>query len=532
MRISDNGVGCADPQMIFEKHTSAWDDVDEAFGEGFFLIFMVADWLTIRSHDWELELDILEMLETHDLTIEPQDGLDHVDGFTIEMTGKALDDNAWLLRDRVRSLGSMIAPRLSLNGSMVDKVQIDELREGEWKFENEYGTYYLAPKNGFGGEIRFYYDSRPVMERYYTAVRGRAILKTGGVTPKAPDRRDLVRNDAFYDMDRRLRHFIRDMYLEELKTATPTFLDHYAKAIQEYIPVNEYAEILPLPASLVQALQDEKWNKLLSKLNIHNDLNESNQVDRDPKITVGDVDTEYHEPSWLDQLEHAHVTLDDLDPDEVPQESELAVGEYTRMKDLLDVVDTLVWVPHSKVAELQEAVKDAEYKGYGILYPTNDMYESALTYLGIMCVTDLNMNVEERVEYTKVGPRSKKERRFMVLMSIVEKGLDLPPGTIQLGSLSMTFVEKKSGKELRTVSIEGVSRAEGIIIDRKVVDFPNYRAQAPDYPNITNHDFKALMRALVVIAHEVGHYRYGYSDNTVEHNASIQQISREIAELF
>lgn len=525
LTFKDDGIGCSDPQMIFEKHTSAWGDVDDAFGEGFFSVFMLADIVTIRSHDWGLVLDVNRMMDTHDMYIDVQKGLVHQPGFSITLRGPMIADSLWTLEKRMETVGSLIEPQLSINGRIVDKVAIDEVRPGERKYEDELATYYVRPRSGYGGQLEIYYDSRHVTDRYYTAVNGRVILKKGHVTPKAPDRRELVRDSEFYKMDTAIRGYIRDMYKQELIKATPVFLDTYAKAIQEYIPVEEYAEILPLPSSLIRALNEERWGKILGSMVIRNDVDPEEQ--KPPtRSTVTDSALSEGDAGWLETLGGSH----DLPVAEESEEPLLT--EYTPMKALLKMADFLLWVPHNRVSEIQSLIKEAEYKGYSLLYPANDMYESALRYLGIPSVEELDDHVKEQVEYEKLGPRSKKEKRFMVLMRMIEDGLGLKPGTIQLGTLNMSFIDKKADTVIRTVEVLGSSSADGVVIDRSVVNFPNYRAQAPDYPNITNHDYKALMRALVVIAHELAHFMYGYNDNTVEHNEATQKLSTEIAELF
>ena len=62
--------------------------------------------------------------------------------------------------------------------------------------------------------------------------------------------------------------------------------------------------------------------------------------------------------------------------------------------------------------------------------------------------------------------------------------------------------------------------------------FPEYRAQEPDYPTVTAHDYRVLLRVQQTLAHELAHLLYGFEDNTLEHSQATAKICYELAELF
>ena len=144
--IVDDGVGCADPQDLFEKNTSAWVDEDEAFGEGFFSVFLLADRLQVRSHDWELKVDVLDMLETKNMFIDVVDGLEFHDGFKVEIEGKSVSDRCWELKREVRQIAPIMAQKVVMNDVELEKIDlISKTSPRDVLVDNELFSAVLTP---------------------------------------------------------------------------------------------------------------------------------------------------------------------------------------------------------------------------------------------------------------------------------------------------------------------------------------------------------------------------------------------------
>ena len=50
------------------------------------------------------------------------------------------------------------------------------------------------------------------------------------------------------------------------------------------------------------------------------------------------------------------------------------------------------------------------------------------------------------------------------------------------------------------------------------VEWAAYRAQEPDYPNVTVHDYRVLMQVMQTVAHELAHLLFLTEDNSKEHS--------------
>ena len=148
--IEDDGVGCADPQALFEKNTSAWMNEDEAFGEGFFSVFMLADKLKVRSHDWELKVDVLDMLATKNMFIDVHEGLEFHDGFRVEIEGETVADRYWELKSEVRKIAPIMAQKVVMNDDELEKIDlISKTSPHDVLVDNELFSAVLAPATGY-----------------------------------------------------------------------------------------------------------------------------------------------------------------------------------------------------------------------------------------------------------------------------------------------------------------------------------------------------------------------------------------------
>lgn len=513
-RVVDNGVGCADPQAVFEKNTSAWGNEDEAFGEGFFSVFLLGDVIKVSSRDWVIEIDVLEMMETGVLDFEVRKAETYLDGFEVELVGERVRRWSYNLRSEVRKLGALIQPEVRLNAWVVEKTHPLSLGGNKQEFlvDNEFFKAVLTPERSYS-TIDIFYEDRPVKEEFFQGASGRLFIKKGMITLKAPDRKEYIYDSKRTKLQDSMYDEVRNMYKEFIRTATDEELDTFADMIDTYVEVEDYVEVLGVSKQL---------------FNTRNDGEDVSQEKEQPdpaaviemgkllsKVDLGPVDSE---------------TTDCIEPESKRQRP---TGQ---LQELVEKNKMLVWVAASEVDMKKTAIQDAEYYGFGVLYARNKLYERAFAHLGI-CHIDYMDKVIVREDITdRVGPRSKKEERFLHLMRMVEKHFNIPAGSIRLADLSTEMRHKETGTKLANMKgqvLGRCSREEGIIyIDRKVVDFPSYRAQAPDYPNITAHDYRVLMRVQNTLAHELSHLIYWTADNTLEHAQGIEKISRKLADIF
>jgi hypothetical protein len=503
--IEDDGTGCADPQDLFEKNTSAWMDEDEAFGEGFFSVFLLADKLKVRSHDWELKVDVLDMLATKNMFIDVHEGLEFHDGFRVEIEGETVADRYWELKSEVRKIAPIMAQKVVMNDDELEKIDlISKTSPHDVLVDNELFSAVLTPSEGYS-TIQYYYEDRPVREDYVNGAKGKVMIKKGQVTLKAPDRKEFIYDDKRRALVDKVTQEVRNMYREFIQTATDEELDQFETPINEYLEVEEYARVLAVSEKLFKAKDDEE---------VVDQEEESNEV-----------------PKWAD--------LSDLF--EAMKNIELeGTARARRPEGLLERLfkkhKKVLYVPKGEVETYEKDIREAEYNGFSIVYAKNRLYEKAFAFYGVGSIADFDKLIEEEYVIEKDEPRSKKELRFLALMKRVEQFYGMKENSIKLANLDKIMKLKETGEVVSTEGgeVHGLcDRLNGLVyIDRSIVKFPEYRAQEPDYPTVTSHDYRVLLRVQQTLAHELAHLLYGFADNTLEHSQAMAKIGYELAELF
>lgn len=510
--IEDDGVGCADPQALFEKNTSAWMNEDEAFGEGFFSVFMLADKLKVRSHDWELKVDVLDMLATKNMFIDVHEGLEFHDGFRVEIEGETVADRYWELKSEVRKIAPIMAQKVVMNDDELEKIDlISKTSPHDVLVDNELFSAVLTPATGYS-TIQYYYEDRPVREDYVHGASGKVMIKKGQVTLKAPDRKEFIYDDKRRALLDKVTQEVRNMYREFIQTATDEELDQFETPINEYLEVEEYARVLAVSEKLFKAKDDEE---------VVDQEEGSNEV-----------------PKWVD-LSDLFEAIKNIEKVNTTYELE-GTARARRPEGMLERLfkkhKKVLYVPTGGVETYEKDIREAEYSGFSIVYAKNRLYEKAFEFYGVRSIADFDKLIEEEYVIEKDEPRSKKELRFLALMKRVEQFYGMKENSIKLANLDKIMKLKETGEVMSTEGeeVHGLcDRLNGIVyIDRDIVKFPEYRAQEPDYPTVTSHDYRVLLRVQQTLAHELAHLLYGFADNTLEHSQAMAKICYELAELF
>jgi len=241
-------------------------------------------------------------------------------------------------------------------------------------------------------------------------------------------------------------------------------------------------------------------------------------------------------PKWVDLSSLFEVTRNS-EKVNTPYESE-GTTRTRRQEGMLERLfkkhKKVLYVPTGKVEIYEKDIRMAEYNGFSIVYAKNRLYEKAFEFYGVSSIADFNNLIEEEYVIKKDEPRSKKELRFLALMKRVEQFYGMKENSIKLANLNKIMKLKKTGEVLSTEEVRGLcDMLNGLVyIDRDIVKFQEYRAQEPDYPTVTSHDYKVLLRVQQTLAHELAHLLYGFVDNTLEHSQAMSKIGYELAELF
>jgi len=514
--VEDDGRGCPDPQVVFEKNSTAWGNEDEAFGEGFFSVFLLADKLVVESCDWRLVIDVLKIFETGNLRFDVEKVDEYRNGFRVVITGERVAERAWALRHEARMLGKIAPYNLVLDGTEVEKEALLEINaEFSRRFVNDIYEAVLAPAQGYSF-IQTFYENRPVKEHYADSVSGKLHFRKGMITLKAPDRKEFIWDEKKTKFEQQLRRDIQQMYREFIMQATDEEIDRYANAISEYLDVTDYLGLLIVDEGLFDFLRYMKKD-------------EENEVDEKAENQVKQAAETFNK--LVESMRLTDVELKEKEEGEKPRRR-----TGPKLVDVVKKDKRLVWVRASEVDELKLDIRSAEYYGFRVIVARNRLYEKAFENLGVLHVKQLDEDVQKQYVKEKVGPRTKKEERLLNLLDRIEKHFELPDGTITFANLELRMVFTVNGEnvETETKKVNGMCDREArkIYLDRGLVDWAEYRAQEPDYPNVTVHDYRVLMQVMQTVAHELAHLLFLTEDNSKEHSDAEKQIYGEIVRLY
>ena len=123
--ISDNGKGCTDPQVLFDKSSSGWDSdimaAENPFGEGFFSTMMAADTITVKSVGFNAVFDVKKMFETNSTEVIDVTPNRRQSGFTLILSDLRPNVSTYSVRKRFDDTCKYIkCPSTTINGDRVN----------------------------------------------------------------------------------------------------------------------------------------------------------------------------------------------------------------------------------------------------------------------------------------------------------------------------------------------------------------------------------------------------------------------------
>jgi Zn-dependent peptidase ImmA (M78 family) len=80
------------------------------------------------------------------------------------------------------------------------------------------------------------------------------------------------------------------------------------------------------------------------------------------------------------------------------------------------------------------------------------------------------------------------------------------------------------------IKIYGMTDHHSIYLDRTALGLKNYAISSGEHIGV--NELKALLNAIPTIAHELAHFLYDTTDNTVEHYKAIESLQQKIAKLY
>ncbi len=529
--ISDNGVGCSDPQTLFEKNTSGWNENIQAsespFGEGFFSTLMAADTITVKSVGFVATFDTKKMFEQNDLNaIDITENKRSKSGFTLVLTN--LRQDTYNIEKRFNSVAKYIkSPSIYVNGK---KVKYEGLKPN---IDSQFIRYvdtpffkgWLKPHSWYtdwgAAAIKCFAFDRKIMDSdKYPGVEGVLNFKPNAVTLRSPDRKDFVKNDKYYDMLDCLEEEIKKMYLKVVKKGSDEDLHIFENSIDKYVGVDTYAKYI-------------KFQLLNRTENIETDDN-----------TDDDISSESDDNTMTDIDNAIAPTCNDI---RINQSILPAVQTHNPAPDeqtSVQITQTGYKLPEygfyikksTPLSTIEQQLKIAEKYNIPIITLRNYLEERVIETMPDIYAPIEDMNVMigiDCIDCRNAVPSTLSEIRMSKLLSKIAHLFDADDNLFVIADINFERILQLN--QDTKLSIEPINKLaiayDGkIYINRKLLMHKNLPNNADT--ELTNEDIKFILLNIGVISEAISHCLYHNNDKTLEHAECINAVTQRIINAF
>jgi 6-pyruvoyl-tetrahydropterin synthase len=162
----------------------------------------------------------------------------------------------------------------------------------------------------------------------------------------------------------------------------------------------------------------------------------------------------------------------------------------------------------------------------------------ALRNRNIMHISSINECLKEIIIKKNITLKTSKEEIFIKLLQPICEKYNLPLDTFKIANLEKITTFSIDGKVLYKESLKnkkgniktyGLTDHINIYLDRTALELSKFNIHEG---NVGLNEIKALMNTINTIAHELSHYLYNTTDNTVEHYNKEIKLQEEIIKLY
>ena len=383
--ISDNGEGCADPEVLLFAKRSTWDPekVVDAAGLGVFSLLNpeIVKAVHLASHDWHVTITPQAVAQGESFDVMP---CDYLEGFLLIIT--LVKPQSEKLLDTLKKVRELFPFTVTFNGAVIEAEKfvaalVVETPAGKayWRESNAYEVTRFEAAWEYR---RIYAESfrkalRDAANEHPQAKLARALYECGslrwfinpecGARPKLPDRSDLIAGESLQTAARMIMNALTDQALAQFKTITakwpdrlPTRNHSHNNGVWSEVP----ATLRVLSAAAVQCLG---WRKCEA-----DDMTSGRAWDEDgirleydDRLTVYDKDALVADDPWLVE------TINNFyDAREITQRSLASLKKNNQTRPAL--------APFNVVAYLDEHAKNAlvvEIKGLCVKHAPKEKYQ-------------------------------------------------------------------------------------------------------------------------------------------------------------
>lgn len=516
--IQDDGIGCTDPNSLFEKNVSGWDAYtttnENPFGEGFFSTIMAANLITVSSIGFTAVFDVLKMFKENNTDCIEVIPNKRKSGFVITLENLMPDVWADTVINRFYDVGKYIKnPKIIVNNKKVpyEGMEPNINKPFIHTFDNDYCKGWIRPHSYKSNDwdtakIKCFAFDRLVKDSSeFYGVSGVITFKPNKITLRSPDRKDFVRDDLYFDVMDAIKKEIKKMYLKVVKTGTDTEIKNYDYLIERYVDVNDYKKYIKFKFYSKKEKQD----------NVTIDVTDNDII---PTHTINNSNVNY-DTDFEVTTDIANIAAKHINTVAVNQTGEKIDGRS----------DFGFYVKTDEIDEYSDVLSVALYYNIPVLEIRNSLEANVIKHKNnFKHISEINNSIQLNCKSTNAKPNTEYELRALKVLNTIMKLIGERENIFVICDVDMNKTLKLNNRQIEIEKVNALAVAYGdkIYIDRRYLN--QYKSLTDNDTNLNSNDIRFVMCNLEIISHELSHLLYGNEDNTKAHSDSIIYIMNKI----
>ena len=255
--VEDDGVGCTDPEKLFIKNISGWNETvtsnENPFGEGFFSTIVAFNHIEVESVGFNAIFDVNKMFAENNVDVVDIIPNRRKKGFKVILTDWIEGVRDYRIEYQFREVAKYIKnPKIYVNGNRVKYEGINPANIDKpfvYKVDNEYFRGWIRPHSWRcdwdNAEIKCFAFDRVVKDSSkFSGIAGVLNFKPNKIDLRSPDRKEFIFNEKYEDACNALLKEIRKMYIKVVKNGSDEQIKNYETSIDKYTSLNDYKKLI------------------------------------------------------------------------------------------------------------------------------------------------------------------------------------------------------------------------------------------------------------------------------------------------
>ena len=550
--VEDDGCGCTDPQVLFRKSDTGWNETviheESPFGEGFFSTMMAADNIFVESVGFNAKFDVKKMFETGDIDCIEITPNNRKSGFKVTLSDLTSNCSFYQATRRFKETCRYIkTPSTFIDGEKVPYEGLTPKDKSKYtvKLSNDMFTGWIQPyswKNNDWGQNYlkvFAYDRYVKDLPHHDIVNGIINLKPGAVTLRSPDRHDIIQDEQYEELTRLVEEGIKSVMVKILRYGDDKIIKNFEYNITKYLTPEECKKYI-------------KFKFVDDKIKPEDFDNEPTTVDDDAStcavvasddglddagFDAGPVYDDSYDPtfsgptmSYVDQAPTQRADDAFMEPI-VPTKTPRNMPKSEQTGQNLDEVKYAFYAKELELDEYRDNVEVARQNKIPVIVIRNDIELRCIenTADKIKHIAELGSCVSIVGSFTDAYPRDAFEQRVYNLLNGISNRLMDAPDLFVIADTKMHKVLSIGNNTFDINEIDNVATTYNgkIYINRK--NIKTYGVSLDNNDMFLNDmDKRFILLNIETIASELAHAKYFTSENTREHYLRMIEIIQKI----